>query len=1192
MPQPDLLLMPFTCSQPTLRTLPSSHSKHTFLSQFFYKEAAHAILCGTCKHISVHMMQYLPTTQHTLTLIKPNLTTPAYTLSQWIHLGRRTHTNAQLLLLIAGVEPNPGPHEKKLKLCHVNINSITTPGKRDELACFTDNNDIDILMLTETKLNDTVHPSLYELPHFQTPFLNNRTRHGGGTATYVRQNISATRVTDLELDGEEWTWTMIKISNVKILTCCLYLPPNLSTDRLNDFTDRLSDSISAAQCFSPTSIMILGDFNSGNVYLDSKYSVNSGTTLFDMRLKDCLETLNMTQLIDQPTRVTKYVANLRDLVVTNNTQLISDFGILPPFSTLDHYPVFATLNISPPIMSHNTVTVWDYDKLNAEKMTQVLIDTDWDRVLEGDINSSTEKFTEVIIDAASKAIPVKTITIQPRDKPWMTSFLKHNMNKRDRLFRLAQRRQTTEDWDKWRQQRNRVTYLNRQQRDKHIQATASKLVNQKHNPFKYHKTLKTLIGRKKGLVIPPLESTEGDTITDEQQKANLLNEHFASQTQLGTTPTLPDEPDTHEDEVEPVPNLSHITVEKNEVLGLLNSLDVHKSTGPDKLPAKILKLSALLIYEPLTKLFNKSLSTATFPNMWKTANITPIFKKKGSALNPVNYRPISLLSCLSKILERVVFNRIYEHLTTNRLLSDKQSGYRPHHSTQLQLAHMTHELYKSLDQGRNFTTVYLDITKYFDKIWHSGLLYKCQTNFNITGKVHDWLKSYLTDRQHRVRVGNTYSCLQTINAGCPQGSILGPLLAILYLDGLADKTENTSLFYADDISLFSTYTTQTADDTQESLQRDLNLIEEYGKQWAITFSPSKTVCQTFTNNHQRPSPTLTFAGQVIPTTDSHKHLGLTLSTDLRFHNHVNEIIRKVNTAISPLYSVAPMLPRTLLEQIYTTYIRPYFDYCDAIFDGHLTTHDERRLETLQNRAARLVTGTYFRTSTDRLRLELGWDRLATRREIHRLTLFWHLTRSTHVPEYIKNTLPHPRHIDTDRTLRNSNTLTLPENRTSQFQKSFIPRTTRKWNKLPESTRSHESSHTFKKDIISLLGVKHPPHYYTIGSKRDNVIHTQLRVGNSDLNAHLFQTQKHPHPHCQCGHRTETTAHFMLHCPLYTELRQTLFQSISAELNTNFTHFTSTKQYETLLHGTNINTASSQRVAHFVQKFIHETKRFH
>ena len=897
----------------------------------------------------------------------------------------------------------------------------------------------------------------------------------------------------------------------------------------------------------------------------------------------------MTQLIDQPTRVTERTANLRDLIVTSNVEIITDFGILPPFSTIDHYPVFATLDISPPTFPHNSITIWDYNRLDAEKLTQHLINTDWDMILNGDINNSTEKFTEVILEAASQSIPTKTIHSRPKDKPWMNSYLKHNMRKRDRLFRLALKRQNPEDWNQWKSQRNYVSLLNRRQRDQHIQTTAGKLLDQKHNPFKYHRTLKTLIGRKKGLIIPPLDTPDGETITDEQHKANLLNDNFASQTKLGETPALPNI-DMNTD-VGPVPALSQITVEEQEVLKLLNSLDVHKSTGPDHLPAKILKMCALLIYEPLTKLFNKSLSTATFPTFWKVANITPIFKNKDSASNPLNYRPISLLSCLSKILEKIVFNRIYEHLTTNKLLSDKQSGYRPHHSTQLQLAHMTHKLYESLDQGHDFTTVYLDITKYFDKIWHAGLLYKCKTDFSITDKVCDWLKSYLTDRRHRVRLGNTYSTLQTINAGCPQGSILGPLLAILYLDGLADKTENTALFYADDISLFSSHSTRNLDHVQESLQRDLNIIDNYGKQWAITFSPTKTICQTFTNKARHPTPTLTFAGQIIPTTDSHKHLGLTLSSDLRFHNHVNEIIRKVNIALSPLYTVASKLPRSLLENIYTTYIRPYFDYCDAIFDGHLTAYDEHRLETLQNRAARLITGTYFRTSTDKLRLELGLDRLTTRREMHRLTLFWHLSRCTFVPDYIKQTLPLPRHTDTVRTLRNSNTLTLPYNRTSRFQKSFIPNTTRKWNTLPPNISSQQSSRAFKKEITTLLGTKHPPIYYSIGSKRGNTIHTQLRLGNSDLNAHQFQIQKSPHPHCQCGHKTETTSHFMLHCPLYAPLRQTLFKNISTELSTDFTHFTTTLQYETLIHGTHINISSSRRVAYLFQKYISDTKRF-
>ena len=136
---------------------------------------------------------------------------------------------------------------------------------------------------------------------------------------------------------------------------------------------------------------------------------------------------------------------------------------------------------------------------------------------------------------------------------------------------------------------------------------------------------------------------------------------------------------------------------------------------------------------------------------------------------------------------------------------------------------MTYNLYKALDQKQDFTIVYLDITKYFDRIWHVGLLYKCQTDFCITGTVLDWLNSHLTDRRHRVKIGDALSLTKTINTGCPQGSILGPLLAILYLDGLADKTENTALLYADDISLYTSYPIQNKALAQASIQRDINL---------------------------------------------------------------------------------------------------------------------------------------------------------------------------------------------------------------------------------------------------------------------------------------------------------------------------------------------------------------------------------
>ena len=506
---------------------------------------------------------------------------------------------------------------------------------------------------------------------------------------------------------------------------------------------------------------------------------------------------------------------------------------------------------------------------------------------------------------------------------------------------------------------------------------------------------------------------------------------------------------------------------------------------------------------------------------------------------------------------------------------------------------MTHNLYKALDQKSDFTTVYLDIKKYFDRIWHAGLLYKCRTNFYIKGRVHDWLKSYLTDRKHRVKIGDTLSTTQTINTGCPQGSILGPLLAILYLDGLADQTENTTLFYADDISLYSPHSFENTTLVQESMQRDLNIIENYGKQWAITFSAAKTVRQTFSYRQQPSQLTLTFAGQTIPSVKSHKHLGLTFSNDLRFHDHVNGIIRKVNIALSPLYPIASKLPRHVLEKIYVTYIRPNFDYCDVVFDGHLTAHDERRLETLQNRAARLVTGARYRTSTDKLRHELGWDRLDTRREIHKLTFYRQLTdQHTPIPDYIKEDLPKERRIETIRTLRNSTAMTLPGNRTTLFQKSFIPDTTRRWNKLPQSIRNQHSLKDFKSAVKTLLGTERPPAYYSFGSKLGNTLHTQLRLGMSNLNSQLFQIQKVPHPHCSCGHTTESTRHFVLHCPLHEQHRQTLGRKLTQELNNDFSNFTDTKKLEILLLGKHISSASSRGVACLFQKYIIDTKRLH
>jgi len=591
------------------------------------------------------------------------------------------------------------------------------------------------------------------------------------------------------------------------------------------------------------------------------------------------------------------------------------------------------------------------------------------------------------------------------------------------------------------------------------------------------------------------------------------------------------------------------------------------------------------------KLFNKSLETGTFPSVWKKACVTPIFKRKGSSSDPTNYRPISLLPCLSKVLEKLVFNKIYTHLTENNLLSEKQSGYRPGHSTHIQLAYLTHQMYATLDKNQNFTAIFLDISKYFDKIWHDGLIAKCEIQYNITGSILEWLKSYLIDRKQIVRVGNSFSNPQNIYSGVPQGSVLGPLLALIYLNDLSKKTNNDALFYADDVSLYTPHPPDSHD--HRLLQDDLDTIRQYGSDWLITFNAQKTIQQTFTNRRDNQDLTLTFDGQDIPTVTSHKHIGLTLSTDLNFHQHINNIIRTVNISLSPIYPVAKFLPRSILNTIYTTYILPHFDYCDIIYDGNITTTDAIRLQTLQNRCARLVTGTLFRTRTDALLNDLGWTTLETRRIIHKLLFFHRLFHNNPpLPDYVTDLLTDSRHTATGLRLRNAHTLSIPPFRLSSYQRSFVPATIRLWNTLPEPLQTTQSRPEFARLVWQRFGSPSPPAHFSLGSKSGNTHHTRLRVGHSTLNAHLFKIQhtSTPSPACTCGYDYEDTRHFILFCPLYNNLRLRLLSSVRT-LVPNFDTLLPQSKLDLILFGKLLNKNSAELVSHHLQTFIMHTRRF-
>ena len=256
---------------------------------------------------------------------------------------------------------------------------------------------------------------------------------------------------------------------------------------------------------------------------------------------------------------------------------------------------------------------------------------------------------------------------------------------------------------------------------------------------------------------------------DSKTKADMFNNYFLSHSKVDTSNAKLPNMDIPPDQI-----LNSINVSECEVFDQLQCLDTNKACGHDGLSAKMLKDAGSTIVPSLCKLINKSLAQCKFPTGWKKANIIPIHKKDDKS-TVSNYRPISLLTTLSKIMERIVFKHVYNFCHINKLITEHQSGFRPKDSTINQLAFLYHTFCQAIDNKKEMRIVFCDVSKAFDKVWHEGLLYKL-SSIGICGHLLRWFQDYLSKRQQRVLVRGQTSDWGTIEAGVPQGSVLGPLL--------------------------------------------------------------------------------------------------------------------------------------------------------------------------------------------------------------------------------------------------------------------------------------------------------------------------------------------------------------------------------------------------------------------------------
>ena len=335
-------------------------------------------------------------------------------------------------------------------------------------------------------------------------------------------------------------------------------------------------------------------------------------------------------------------------------------------------------------------------------------------------------------------------------------------------------------------------------------------------------------------------------------------------------------------------NIPNIHISQTGVEKLLSPLKPHKAAGSDNITPFVLKELAGVIAPILTYIFQKSLDTGVVPQDWRDANITPIFKK-GSRFVASNYRPVSLTCICSKLMEHIVVSNMMTHLESTGSLSERQHGFRAKRSCETQLVDFVHQLTSHLEQGQQVDAVIMDFSKAFDKVAHNRLLYKLD-RMGIRGEAQEWVKQFLSGRRQRVVVEGVSSETAPVTSGVPQGSVLRPILFLIYINDLPDAVSSEVRMFADDTIIYRHITTKADFDI---LQDDLRKLELWEREWQMEFHPGKCNVMSITNKRKPVVHSYVLHRQALtPVTDA-KYLGVTLCSDLKWNNHITEVAAKL-----------------------------------------------------------------------------------------------------------------------------------------------------------------------------------------------------------------------------------------------------------------------------------------------------------
>jgi len=785
--------------------------------------------------------------------------------------------------------------------------------------------------------------------------------------------------------------------------------------------NRICDNINS---IDTTNCILVGDFNFRQINWDT----NEASSNLARRFLDCVNENLLVQVVTDPTRN----QNLIDLALVGDADMVESCEVRDPLGNSDHNTIWLKMRYPVPKINVAPYKVYMYSKGNYGDFNQDISDMDWDSIF---LKKSVDDCWTIIKDTyqrlLDKYVPYKLVKPgKPHGQPW-TRYKSVARAKKKRRRSWVKYKKSGLYSDEILFEEEKKLFSNTILRAK--SDFEENLVQDLHsNPKRFWNYTRHFT--RSSCTVNTLEK-DGHKYVDDSSKADILNDFFVSV-------LTREEPLEHSLDIEDshVQNsICDILITPDIVRGKLHKLKPNKACGPDMVHVNVLR-NTLELSIPLTYIYNLSLRTGHVPQDWRDANITPLFKK-GSRTSANNYRPISLTSQAVKILERIIQDSLIKHIDVNNIISCHQHGFQKSSSCVTQLIECLNDWTESYDQKIETDIIYLDFAKAFDSVPHQRLIQKIRST-GVRGNLLRWIQAWLTDRRQRVVLPGASSSWKPVYSGVPQGSILGPVLFLLYVNDIPQQVHSTVKMFADDTKL---YRTVNSLDDCEKLQEDLNSLAAWANHWLLRFNEKKC---TVLKIRQSIDYTFSLNGVTLQQDTEQKDLGITISQTLKPDLHIANIVKKANSRIGLIKRCFTNYTPKKIQILYTTMIRPLLEYGSTVWSPHLQK-DILELDKVQRRCLRLTDNAITLPSLKDRREKQ--DICETYKYVNNL----YKTDSSQL--FSKSLTP---------TRGHSEKLEKHFSRTDIRKNFFVNRVVDTWNKQPQSIVSAPSMYALKRRLRS------------------------------------------------------------------------------------------------------------------------------